>query len=106
MKGDDRGKDTEEIGGHGADGSGDLGPRWEGLDERQTNEARDWMRVLLSLYHQGKTPHAIVAVDDEESDSVMVVTSVFVEDIPAFLKDAASAVEEPEQSYLTDCTTH
>ena len=106
MKGADRGQDTEEIGGQGCDASQDLALRWEGLDPLRVDEARDWMRVLLDLYHQRKTPHAIVAVDDEQSDSVTVATSVFVEDVPDFLHDAASAVEEPEQNYLIDNTAH
>jgi hypothetical protein len=101
----------EETNRHGPSGVCECGdpaePHLVGLrgqlPEDQAAKVREWIWVLTQLVEAGKSPHAVLAVD-EEGEFVEVVTSVFIRDIPAFLREAADAVDEPEQSWFMDLT--
>lgn len=71
------------------------------LPEDQADEVREWIWVLTQLVEAGKSPQAIIAVDNV-GEFVEIVSGVLVHDVPAFLRDAADAVDEPEQSCFMD----
>ena len=73
------------------------------LRKDQAEKVREWIWVLAQLVEEGNSPHAILAVD-EAGEFVEVVTSLYVHDIPAFLREAADAVDEPERTRFIDVT--
>jgi len=75
------------------------------LTEEESQLVREWIWVLAQLVEAGKTPHAVVALDETE-ERIEVVTSLVIEDVPKFFRQAAEAIDETEDSRFIDCTSH